>query len=283
MNYLEMDGASNNGIEQVRQLIDATQYMPVDAPKKIYVIDEVHMLSQSAFNGLLKTLEEPPAHVVFIFATTEVHKIPDTILSRCLRFDLRPLSTDLIQQHLKKICDDEKIPVDQASTLRSIAHSARGSVRDGLNLLEQVLALSDNKKLTDQIVSLSLGRLQYSHVQQLANSILGENHQLLTKQFNELLEINVDLETLCMQLHEELYLRLQNHINKTEQSYSLEEIFWIFEQMTKDFQWVLKSLSTHHVLHAMLLKYSLRRTLVQNQQTTISTSVESKEEQKKNI
>ena len=164
MNYVELDGASNNGIEQVRQLIDTTQYMPIDAAKKIYVIDEVHMLSQSAFNALLKTLEEPPSHVIFIFATTEVEKIPETILSRCLRFDLRPLSVDLIQQHLQKVLDWEKIAVDQSSTVRSIAHCARGSVRDGLNLLEQILALSEHKKLTDEIVSLSLGRLQSSQV-----------------------------------------------------------------------------------------------------------------------
>ncbi len=180
MNYVELDGASNNGIEQIRQLIDTTQYMPVDAFKKIYVIDEVHMLSQSAFNALLKTLEEPPAHVIFIFATTEVQKIPETILSRCLRFDLRPVSVEIIHQHLQKVLDTEHIAVDQSSSVRSIAHCARGSIRDGLNLLEQVLALSENKKLTDHVVSLSLGRLQTSQVNTLLDYILTENHKQLS-------------------------------------------------------------------------------------------------------
>lgn len=293
MNYTELDGASNNGIEQIRQLIDTTQYMPIDAPKKIYVIDEVHMLSQSAFNGLLKTLEEPPEHVVFIFATTEVHKIPETILSRCLRFDLRPLSTELIHQHLLKVLSVEKIQVDHTSTLKSIAHCARGSVRDSLNLLEQVLALSSEQKLTDQLVAMSLGRLQYPHVQKILNYILEEDHSSLTKNFQEILELNVDLESLCLQLHEELYLRLQNHVSKKEQTVPLEEMFWIFEQMTKDFQWVTKALSSYYVLHAMLLKYALRRTLVQNQQmvnsstthvaTQVSSSEHHLEEKKKPI
>lgn len=285
MNYVELDGASNNGIEQIRQLIDTTQYMPVDAAKKIYVIDEVHMLSQSAFNALLKTLEEPPPHVVFIFATTEVHKIPETILSRCLRFDLRPLSVELIQQHLQKVLADEHIAVDQPSTLRSIAHCARGSVRDGLNLLEQVLALSENKKLTDHVVALSLGRLQTSQVQKLLQYVLSEEPKQLTQLFEDLLKQNVELETLCLQLHEELYQKLQDHITKKVEQIPLEEIFWIFEQMTKDFQWVTKTISSHHVLHAMLLKYALRRTLVQNQQlnqqiSAATSSVDQKTEQK---
>lgn len=284
MNYVELDGASNNGIEQIRQLIDATQYMPIDAPKKIYVIDEVHMLSQSAFNALLKTLEEPPAHVVFIFATTEVHKIPETILSRCLRFDLRPLSTELIQQHLHKVMQDEKIHIDQPTTLRSIAHCARGSVRDGLNLLEQVLALADDKKLTDELVSSSLGRLQNSQVQQMVDCILFEDSKLLSQKFNELMQMNIDLEALCLQLHEELYVRLQNQINSAGTLSStpvpLEEVFWIFEQMTKDFQWVTKSLSSHNVLHAMLLKFALRRTLTNS---TTETAPEPTIEQKKKV
>jgi DNA polymerase-3 subunit gamma/tau len=285
MNYVELDGASNNGIEQIRQLIDTTQYMPIEASKKIYVIDEVHMLSQSAFNALLKTLEEPPAHVVFIFATTEVHKIPETILSRCLRFDLRPLSVDLIQQHLQKVLELEQISVDQPSTVRSIAHCARGSVRDGLNLLEQVLALAETKKLTDQLVSLSLGRLQTSQVQNLLKMILDQDHKQLSVLFQEMLQKNVDLETLSFQLHEELYNTLQDHITHKSKIYPLEELFWMFEQMTKDFQWVHKSLSSHHVLHALFLKYALRKTLIQNQlqnqQTTNSTATATPEQKKK--
>ena len=254
LNYFEMDGASNNGVEHIRQLVDAIQYLPVDAPKKVYVIDEVHMLSQSAFNALLKTLEEPPAHVMFIFATTEVHKIPETILSRCLRFDLRSLSNENIANHLKQITKLEEIKVDKESTLNSLAHYARGSVRDALNILEQVMALSINKTLSDDLVALSLGRLQNSQVSKLLDLILNADAEGLNLKYQEIIKQNVDLESFCLQLHEEAYnLLLKN---------SHQEIFWLYEQMTKDFQWGLKSLNPEKVIHAILLKITLRHTFV---------------------
>src|SRR3954463_4056824 len=127
----EIDGASNNGVDDVRTLREAVRYLPVRGKKKVYIIDEVHMLSTGAFNALLKTLEEPPPHAVFIFATTEVHKIPITILSRVQRYDFRLVSTQRIAQHLGKVLTDESIGFDPGA-LQVVAREAGGSVRDSL-------------------------------------------------------------------------------------------------------------------------------------------------------
>ncbi|MFO1462985.1 MAG: DNA polymerase III subunit gamma/tau [bacterium] len=136
----EIDGASNTSVESVRELREQVKYMPAAGKYKIYIIDEVHMLSNAAFNALLKTLEEPPPHVVFIFATTEVHKIPVTILSRCQRFDLRRLSQAQIKEHLAKLCREERIGSDAAS-LDLLARAAEGSMRDSQSLLDMAIGL----------------------------------------------------------------------------------------------------------------------------------------------
>ncbi len=135
----EIDGASNNSVDQVRELRGNIRFMPAHSPYKIYIIDEVHMLSTPAFNALLKTLEEPPAHVMFFFATTEPHKIPATILSRCQRHDLTYVSLDALVDHLDKLCQPEGCRIDPAG-LELIARQAGGSVRDALSLLDQALS-----------------------------------------------------------------------------------------------------------------------------------------------
>ncbi len=155
MDVIEIDGASNNGVDAIRDLRETVGYMPGQGRYKIYIIDEVHMLSTSAFNALLKTLEEPPAHVIFILATTEPQKIPITILSRCQRFDFRRISTRLIEQHLETICTKEAVQFDQDS-LWLIARLADGSMRDALSLLDQVINFS-NAHLSYQKVSEILG------------------------------------------------------------------------------------------------------------------------------
>jgi DNA polymerase-3 subunit gamma/tau len=137
----EIDGASNNSVDQVRELRENIKYMPADSAYKIYIIDEVHMLSIPAFNALLKTLEEPPSHVMFIFATTEPHKIPITILSRCQRYDFRRIKLDLISTHLGSICEREGFDLTDES-LDIIAREAGGSMRDALSLLDQVMSCS---------------------------------------------------------------------------------------------------------------------------------------------
>jgi DNA polymerase-3 subunit gamma/tau len=135
----EMDGATNNGVEEVRQITDAVRYAPASARYKVYIIDEVHMLSKAAFNALLKTLEEPPPHVKFIFATTEIRKVPVTVLSRCQRFDLRRIAPEELQAHLASIAKQENIAIG-ADALAMLAVAAEGSVRDALSLLDQAIA-----------------------------------------------------------------------------------------------------------------------------------------------
>lgn len=155
MDVMELDAASHTGVDDVRELLDSARYAPTNARYKIYIIDEVHMLSKGAFNALLKTLEEPPAHVKFIFATTEIRKVPVTILSRCQRFDLQRLSVETLTQLFTKILQNENIPAE-AEALDIIAKAADGSARDGLSLLDQSIVLS-NADIKTSIVKKMLG------------------------------------------------------------------------------------------------------------------------------
>src|SRR5436853_1601222 len=139
VDVLEMDAASHNGVDDVRQINEAVRYAPVSARYKVYILDEVHMLSTAAFNALLKTLEEPPPHVKFVFATTEIRKVPITILSRCQRFDLRRVDAELLVRHLEGICQKENITAEPEA-LALIARASEGSVRDSLSLMDQAIA-----------------------------------------------------------------------------------------------------------------------------------------------
>lgn len=159
LDIIEIDAASNNGVDDVRDLRDKVQVAPAKASKKVYIIDEVHMLSKAAFNALLKTLEEPPEHVVFILATTDLHKVPDTILSRTQRFTFRSISLDDAVKHLRSIADNEKIAIDD-DALTLIAEHGDGSFRDSISLLDQLRGLSDasmpiSTGLVEQIVGLA--------------------------------------------------------------------------------------------------------------------------------
>lgn len=146
MNVVEMDAASNNGVDDIRQIRDKIQYPPVDGKYKVYIIDEVHMLSQSAFNAFLKTLEEPPSYVIFILATTEPNKIPITILSRCQRYDFKRITTDTIAARLREISDAENIQVSDEA-LHYIARSGDGSMRDAVSLLDQCSAFQFDRRI----------------------------------------------------------------------------------------------------------------------------------------
>ncbi len=139
-----MDAASRTGVDDIRDLTDGVRYRPVSARYKVYIIDEVHMLSKNAFNALLKTLEEPPPAVVFVFATTEIHKVPVTVLSRCQRFSLRRVPAELLAEHYRRVAEAEAVEAEPAA-LALIARAADGSVRDGLSLLDQAIALSGER------------------------------------------------------------------------------------------------------------------------------------------
>ncbi|HAD81478.1 MAG: DNA polymerase III, subunit gamma and tau [Candidatus Edwardsbacteria bacterium RifOxyA12_full_54_48] len=148
MDVLEIDGASNRGIDQIRDLRENVKYTPTQGKYKVYIIDEVHMLTKEAFNALLKTLEEPPAHVVFVFATTEVHKVPITILSRCQRFDFRRIQLNQIVSHLKKMLSGEEVKAED-ECLYIVAKKAEGSMRDSISLMDQLIAFSGNSIKAD--------------------------------------------------------------------------------------------------------------------------------------
>lgn len=150
MDVMELDAASHTGVDDIRELLDSARYAPTNARYKIYIIDEVHMLSKGAFNALLKTLEEPPAHVKFIFATTEIRKVPVTILSRCQRFDLQRLTVETLKKLFAKILKNENIPAEDEA-LEIIARAADGSARDGLSLLDQSIVLSNADIKTDVV------------------------------------------------------------------------------------------------------------------------------------
>ena len=156
VDVIEMDAASNTGVDDMREVIDSARYAPTEARYKVYIIDEVHMLSKSAFNALLKTLEEPPPSVIFIFATTEIRKVPVTVLSRCMRFDLRRVPAEMLIDHFKGIAEQENVTVEPEA-MALVARAADGSVRDGLSLLDQAIALGDGKTVTAEDVRGMLG------------------------------------------------------------------------------------------------------------------------------
>jgi DNA polymerase-3 subunit gamma/tau len=195
VDVLEIDGASNTGVDDVRTLREGVRYVPAEARLKVYIIDEVHMLSTSAFNALLKTLEEPPPHVVFIFATTEVHKIPATILSRCQRYDFKLLSTATLAEHLGKILQNEKIPAE-ADAVRLLAREAAGSARDAMSLMDQVLAYVGNDTITRSKVAEVLGVADRSLLFQLAEAALDRDVALALRGLGQAVDRGVDLVQL---------------------------------------------------------------------------------------
>ncbi|MBO0750255.1 MAG: DNA polymerase III subunit gamma/tau, partial [Porphyrobacter sp.] len=181
IDVIEMDAASHTGVDDVREIIEAVRYAAVSARYKIYIIDEVHMLSRNAFNALLKTLEEPPAHVKFLFATTEVEKLPVTVLSRTQRFDLRRIPTPLLQQHFASVCRQEGVEADDEA-LHMIAVAAEGSVRDGLSILDQAIAHADLEgggKVTAERVQDMLGLADKSAQRRLFAALLEGDPQAL--------------------------------------------------------------------------------------------------------
>ncbi len=189
----EIDGASNNSVDQVRDLRENVTYMPSSAKYKIYIIDEVHMLSTAAFNALLKTLEEPPGHVMFIFATTEVHKIPSTILSRCQRHDLIRIPVELISNHLKRLCVKEGFLIKEES-IDLIAREADGSIRDGLSLLDRILSSTTNKEIDPQWVLNALGVIDHQVMHEICTAILIKNGARIIELIERVNDSGIDLK-----------------------------------------------------------------------------------------
>ncbi len=194
---VEIDAASNNGVDSIRELREEVNFTPATAKYRVYIIDEVHMLSIGAFNALLKTLEEPPAHVVFILATTEVHKLPATILSRCQRFDFHRIAPEAIAGRLSYICSQENATITEEAALM-IARLADGALRDALSLLDQCFGRS--REVTEQVVIDSAGLAGREHLLQLTDAIADHNTQAILQEIAQLHEASKDMARLCEEL-----------------------------------------------------------------------------------
>ena len=205
IDVIEMDAASRTGIADIREIIDSVNYSPSSARYKIYIIDEVHMLSKAAFNGLLKTLEEPPSHVKFIFATTEVQKIPLTILSRCQRFDLKRFDHDMIKLLINKVCKKEMVSIEDP-IIDLIAKASGGSARDSLSLLDQAMALSNDGNISEEKIRQMLGLSDQSRIIDLYEFISNTEIEKALLEVKDQVDIGIDpvnlIESLGDLIHE---------------------------------------------------------------------------------
>ena len=202
LDVLEIDGASNTGVDDVRELREKIRYAPISSRYKIYIIDEVHMLSNSAFNALLKTLEEPPSHAIFVLATTEPHKIPDTILSRCQRFDFKRISLPGIKENLQKIAAEERIEISEKG-LFLIAQASQGSMRDAQSILERVISYG-GEKVTDDNVQEILGIVEQKLLSEFSLALIEKDEKICLDVIDRLYSAGYDLKQAYYSLLEHL-------------------------------------------------------------------------------
>jgi DNA polymerase-3 subunit gamma/tau len=198
MDVIEIDAASNNSVDDIRELRENVKYSPTKSKYKVYIIDEVHMLSQGAFNALLKTLEEPPSYVIFILATTEQHKIPATILSRCQRFDFKRVTVSDMTDRMKKICNEEKIEVEDKA-LNLIARNSQGALRDALSMLDQCISFADHKIEYKDVVEL-LGTVNIEQLFEMAQFIINQDTKNSLQILNEFIIWGKDIRNLVNDL-----------------------------------------------------------------------------------
>lgn len=198
LEFLEIDAASRTGVDDMRELIENVQYKPSNGLYKIYLIDEVHMLSKASFNALLKTLEEPPEHVVFIFATTDPDRIPKTVLSRCLQLNLKIVPQNILQNHLLSIVKDENVP-NEVDALGLIAESANGSVRDALTLLDQAIAHGAGSINLDEVKSL-LGTIDHSYLYSMIHSVINGDGLNAFKYLDSVAELNPEYDHILQSI-----------------------------------------------------------------------------------
>lgn len=198
MDVTEIDAASNNSVDDIRELRESVKYSPAKAKYKVYIIDEVHMLSQGAFNALLKTLEEPPSYIIFILATTEPHKIPATILSRCQRFDFKRVTVKDMSDRMKEICSEENIEVEDKA-LNLISRNSQGALRDALSILDQCISFGDNKVEYKDVVEL-LGTVNIEQLFDMAECIINQDTRKSLQNLNEFVVWGKDIRNLINDL-----------------------------------------------------------------------------------
>ena len=230
IDFLEIDAASNTQVDKIRDLLETVGYKPTKSRYKVYLIDEVHMLSPASFNALLKTLEEPPPHVVFIFATTNPDKIPKTVQSRCLQLNLKTVNKELLSNHLKKILKKEKITFDDES-VSMIANSAKGSVRDALTLLDQAVA-HGNGELKESQVNKLLGTIDDSFLIDLINGVIDGNGKQVFKVFSAIEELSPEYDFILKDIISILHqISLEQHLQNSD----LDHIKEIALKIDKEF------------------------------------------------
>lgn len=198
MDTIEIDAASNNSVDDIRELRESVKYSPTNCKYKVYIIDEVHMLSQGAFNALLKTLEEPPSYVIFILATTEPHKIPATILSRCQRFDFKRVTVDEMVKRMQKICAEENIEAEEKA-LNLIATNSQGALRDALSILDQCMSFGEDKITYDDVVEL-MGTVNIDQLFDLSQYIIDQDIKKSLQSLNEFISWGKDIRNLINDL-----------------------------------------------------------------------------------
>lgn len=287
MNIFEIDGASNNSVDDVRDLINNVQTLPTFGKYKVYIIDEVHMLSNNAFNALLKTLEEPPAHVVFLLATTEPHKLLNTVLSRCQRFDFRNASEDILASHIKDIASKEGITFQSEQLIRILASQGNGSFRDTLSLLDQVLSFSESSTIDEEMLSLALGLAKISSIRNLCWSILAQDALETSRHYREMIFENVSVGNICKSSLDYYYDIIQNidhleslsftdEMKKFVSKMTMDEVFWIYESLSKDLSWAKDSLSPQKTVEIVFQKHAKRGEILHGTGMAVSEALKKK-------
>lgn len=270
MDIIEMDAASNNGVEDIRELRDKVKFLPVKSKYKVYIIDEVHMLSKGAFNALLKTLEEPPEHLLFILATTEPQKIPATILSRCQRFDLKRIKSTVIVENMKKICEEIHVEYEEKA-LKLIAANSEGAMRDALSILDRCVSFNEDKIDYETVINL-LGTVNYQVVLEASNHIIDKNIKSAMVLVDEILnrgkEITLFLDELIINFRNMLIIKTTNsadnlmrisedeaeELKKASSRVSIDEIVSIIEELSTAQLECKRSLNPRVLLETKLIK-----------------------------
>jgi len=275
IDVLEIDGASNNGVDEIRTLRENVKFSPSKGKYKVYIIDEIHMLSTGAFNALLKTLEEPPSHVKFIFATTEPHKVLPTIISRCQRFDFRRLGPKIILSRIQQIAETEKIDIDEHASLL-IAEAADGSLRDALVILDQMVSFSDKKIVSEDVVEL-LGMVQKSVIFALTDAVIKNNPKEIVEKIDSLisggkapaqiansllkhfrdmmiLKSTDNVPTLDMSFTDEESVKIKKQLKLL----SLEEVLYILQNLSHCLTLMKNTMFARALLELVLIKLAKR-------------------------
>ncbi len=278
VDVIEIDGASNNGVDAIREIREFAKYLPASGEKKIYLIDEVHMLSTAAFNALLKTLEEPPPHVIFLFATTEPHKIPPTILSRCLRFDFKRVALPQMIQRLKWIAEHEGIKAAE-SALHALAQASEGSLRDALSLLDQVAAYG-SEEITEATVQECLGLVGSEVLLGLLEAVCARNALSALALLDSVYARGHDIKTLSRDLIRWFHFLILAQVGAPRASAreltdsqwekllnmaklrTLEETELLFQVLHQGLEWISHSPHPKHVLDVLLIKCATAEALV---------------------